>query len=403
MELKPALDRVASFIIDPANKDRQPKMQKIAWAATVLLCIGTVGISLGLSALWRKIRHVDHNDTHEKIGQTFHRIFSKNRNETPTNNSIQEAERRSTGNEDETTLTESSIIDIEGETTLTESSIIELSEEAPAQPSPERVAQQIYDRREELWAEAGRQASGDEQKTPEEFKKILVREFIRNKIFVAMFTRPENVNALNTLFQDARIRTALATYAKDFKLHPILDRHMQFLAQGIYNRRAELTARAAEKAGDNISRLIALLTHLIRTEMANEGRSLSEVLNNQEAINIFRQSECLMLVLYCYAKMKQEEQEARPSAAVDPKVQNAVRLAQADAAGPGVVTRLGFKEFADDLDHLKRAARGFLVLNHPDKNPDADLARVQDATEIVNMLKDGVYLEYKKALDLLRR
>lgn len=360
MEFRTALDRAASFIMDPANNSRSPTKQKLAWATTVLLCIGTVGISLGLSALWRKIRQVEKNDTHEKIAQIFHRTSRKN---TPTD------EIEPTEEPEETTLTESEV----------------------APPSLQTIAKELYAQREELWQTALNETDGSKQEALQAFIILINAELLKNGTNLKSLA--EDDAALNTLFQSGRIRIGLVAFAQAMNETRILDKHLQFLAQNIYDQRDELTARAAQGNIRNIPQMMAKMTLLLRAEFAKEGRSLSEVFNNPQALEIFKNSERLTLALLLYARMKSAQE-----APEDPKVQNARRQARKDAAGQGVVTVLGAKEFADDPENLRKAARKFLQLNHPDKNPDADMARVQAATDVVNMLKDDVYLEYNKAL-----
>lgn len=65
------LDNVTSFIVDPGNESRTPLTQGIAWAITIILGIGTLGIAQCLSTLWRKLRQIDQNETHEEISQIF--------------------------------------------------------------------------------------------------------------------------------------------------------------------------------------------------------------------------------------------------------------------------------------------------------------------------------------------
>ncbi|ADI38887.1 hypothetical protein [Waddlia chondrophila] len=78
MITKNTIDNLTSFIMDPSNNAREPLTQGIAWTTTIILGFGTIGIIQGLSALWRKLRHIDQNDTHEKISRLFQKIFSRN-------------------------------------------------------------------------------------------------------------------------------------------------------------------------------------------------------------------------------------------------------------------------------------------------------------------------------------
>jgi hypothetical protein len=72
------LDNTTSFIMDPSNKNRTPLNKGLAWGLTIFMGVGTVGIAHGLSAGWRKLRHIDKNDTHDMISELFQRLFLKN-------------------------------------------------------------------------------------------------------------------------------------------------------------------------------------------------------------------------------------------------------------------------------------------------------------------------------------
>lgn len=88
MTIKKVFDAITSFIIDPGNKRRKPSTRGLAWAVTIILGIGTLGIMQGVSALWRKLRHIEKNETHEKTGRFFQKSVPKNNKdpEQPVNN-----------------------------------------------------------------------------------------------------------------------------------------------------------------------------------------------------------------------------------------------------------------------------------------------------------------------------
>jgi hypothetical protein len=72
--------------MDPSNNDRTETEQGAAWTVPILLAIGTAGISQGLSALWRYLRHIEKNDTQDKICWIFNEIFGINSAESNSSN-----------------------------------------------------------------------------------------------------------------------------------------------------------------------------------------------------------------------------------------------------------------------------------------------------------------------------
>lgn len=77
-------DAVSSLLIDPHAKDRSDLNKGLAWAATIILGIFTLGIAQGLSALWRRFRPVEMNDTHELISRIFARTVRGSKDEVPS-------------------------------------------------------------------------------------------------------------------------------------------------------------------------------------------------------------------------------------------------------------------------------------------------------------------------------
>ncbi len=77
MNIRNVLDRVTSFIIDPSHSSRKPINQGIAWAITIILGIGTIGIAHGLSALWRRLRRTQATDQHKKVSQLFQKTTNQ--------------------------------------------------------------------------------------------------------------------------------------------------------------------------------------------------------------------------------------------------------------------------------------------------------------------------------------
>lgn len=69
-------DDAARFFVDPLSEKHTPCGQVIACAVTIIAGIATLGLTIGLSALWRHCRHIDEpNETHEKIHSIFQKQF----------------------------------------------------------------------------------------------------------------------------------------------------------------------------------------------------------------------------------------------------------------------------------------------------------------------------------------
>ncbi len=69
-------DRLACFLVDPANSKYSSSRQRLAWATTILMGIATLGCIQIMSILWRKWRLIQaKNETQEKIHQLFQKII----------------------------------------------------------------------------------------------------------------------------------------------------------------------------------------------------------------------------------------------------------------------------------------------------------------------------------------
>jgi hypothetical protein len=358
MEITTVLDSITSFIMDPNHHHRKPAMQGIAWLVTIILGIGTVGIAQGLSALWRKLRHIDKNETHEKIGRLFQEVFFKNKKDHQSIN-------------------------------------LQNTSPIPNPPSTlQELARTVYENREELWNEAEREANGNGDLALICFINKIRKKFGENNKSLSEITN--NSEALNIFFQDPCLRVALVNYARVNNLQALLNKHLVFVAQEIYDRRNDYAAQAVQEAHGNLSFELLNLTLTIRTIFKIEARSLKEIFKNKEALEIFKKSHRLTVVLSLYVKMK----EAPPRE--EKEEEEAVRLARDNAQRPGLVTRIGLKKFESNEEELRKGIKKFLLLNHPDKNPDADPELVTCATQLLDMIKQGVYSEYRATLKKYR-
>lgn len=381
MDIKIIIDDITSFLIDPSKEDRRPVMQGLAWASTLLLAVASIGLVQGLSVLWRHLRRIDTNKTQEKIVQLFQKIFTKNSEDDP---SSKEANSFNSGNA---------------------AKVIFCSNNSSKTLSFQEIAKNIYDSREKLWSEAQKKANKDNTATNIHFINLIIEEFKNNdKSLSNISIEPE---ALNILFQSARIRAVIVAYAKVNQIQKLLDYHLIFLVKDIYDHRDEYANLAIKNStGDTIDN-IAYLTNIVRIKLKTEGRSLVEIFNNAEALEIFKKSGRLTLILSFYAKMKQASQQNHSSEKGNSEIENerlkeAIRLARSCAQGPGLVTRVGLNEFQSNEKQLLKCVKKFLLLNHPDKNPEAAPELVQEANQILDMLRNNVYGPYKAALDRYR-
>lgn len=69
-------DQAARFVMDPLNPIFSPRTQCLAGMTTVLVGISTFGMAQMISALWRKLRHLEElNETHKIISEQFKKLF----------------------------------------------------------------------------------------------------------------------------------------------------------------------------------------------------------------------------------------------------------------------------------------------------------------------------------------
>jgi hypothetical protein len=365
MSIGKVLDKISSFIIDPSNSNRSPSGRRIALAISILLGIGTLGIVHALSATWRKLRPVVKNETNEKANKVFKNVYPKQPNNVKGEG----------------------VKSPEGKFTFLE-----------------KVAQKVYEKRDILWNQANQEANGDTKQLLNLFMKKIEEELKANGSELSKISGESA--ALNILFQNAWLRFALVGYAKLHNLNELLNKHLIYMAQNIYDKR-EVFSNEAYKKDDHLPNQLAYLVLSISKLFEDEGRSLTEVVNNKKALEIFKKSNRLMMVLTLYIKMK--EAEKKPETASNEPFNNefepkreAERVARRNVDGPALVTRLNLKGFQANEKQLKKGLMDFLRNNHPDKNPEGDPDLVRDANELLNMLRDGVYGDYNKALEMYR-
>lgn len=122
----------------------------------------------------------------------------------------------------------------------------------------------------------------------------------------------------------------------------------------------------------------------------------------REALDCFKQSSRLILVLHLYLKIIEAQNRQEDVSPDQVNKEEAKQLAKKHKEGKGFVTKIGFNELANDEGRLKKALHKFLLANHPDKNPEGDVERIQDANNLLNMIKEGNYLNYRRELERLR-
>lgn len=380
VDIKKILDSTSSFIIDPSNKSRAPSTQGLAWATTILVGIGTAGVVHVLSAIWRKLRHIDNNDTHDKMSQIFNNIFSKSN--TTSVAPISPTVRTATSQNDNFPL-------VPAQTPSASSAGVT----SASNESARSAAQDVYDQRDSLWEEAVTKAGQDKYKVMNIFTERIESKLAEHDVSLSDISN--NPEALDILFNSDYLRTALVLLAKKEGLNNLLDKHFVFVAKRVYENRDALARQAqqeARQAGKSHLEQLVCFTNLIRKEFAREGRSLQEIMNNTDALEVFSKSSRLVLALALYVRVNQGSSPKNPEAI------KAQGLAQQHAPNRGLVTKLDLQDMRSDEALLKKGIRRFLLKNHPDKNPDADPALVQAAGQLLDLIKGGVYKNYADAL-----
>lgn len=81
---------------------------------------------------------------------------------------------------------------------------------------------------------------------------------------------------------------------------------------------------------------------------------------------------------------------------------NARKLAEQHLA-LGLLTQIDAKGLEQDIEGLKKFIRKFLLDNHPDRNPNADMKKVQAANEINDLIKHNALAPYLAKLQGLRQ
>lgn len=437
MFIKNSLDHFSTFIMDPCNAQYTPFIQKAAWLTTIILGIGTIGIAHVLCALWRRLRHVERNETHEKIGQIFNKIFSKNPEQQSS--SVKNSTQMSQPFNQPSPVHPSSLNQPndppankrpprdpqpthQPSPKINKPTRREASQRLPSKPlqilmqretskssttSPKdisslpKLAQNVFDKREELWQAALKESQNHQEKTMELFIHKIENEFKKNHLSLSHISNDSA--AFNIFFQSSRLRIALVNYAKINHLDIILNKHLILLAQSIYDKREDYSKQASLQSKNDPVMQLTSFTILIQLLFKSEGRSLIELFRNKEAIAIFKKSSRLMLALALFVKMnngsKQESSQQRlgglnPNAAAAKELGKKLGL-----QGQGIVSKIGLKAFESDEEQLKKGIKQYLLKNHPDKNPQADLSLIQEVGQLFNILKQGVYPDYKAALE----
>lgn len=221
-------------------------------------------------------------------------------------------------------------------------------------------------------------------------------------------------NSLELFFANSHLRLALVSYARTNNLENILNKHLIFISKEIFNNRDNYTAQAiklAHKKNPNIQTnelnfLITLeLYKIIYITLQDEGRSLSEILINEEALNIFKSSGRLALVLSIYIQMKTKNQtkvEDNQEDLNQKRAKDAKDLAKRNAHGKGLVTALGLNEYALNQQQLRSKVLEFLKENSPDKKDNPNIELVQNANQLLELIRYDVYEDYLQELNNLR-
>ncbi|MBA3816581.1 MAG: hypothetical protein H0X29_08705 [Parachlamydiaceae bacterium] len=131
----------------------------------------------------------------------------------------------------------------------------------------------------------------------------------------------------------------------------------------------------------------------MRTEFRKEGRSLSEVFNNENCLKIFKGSGRLTLALAVYLeKLSPTTEKGNPH-----KIE-AIRLANQFVEKPGLVTQLGLQQHRDNPVRLRKEIHNYLLENSGDKTANPDQKVLQAASALIDMFKHDTYKYYLAAL-----
>jgi hypothetical protein len=432
MNIKNKIDSFTSFIIDPSNNSRGLKTQGMAWTASIVLGIATIGTVHLFSAVWRNQRQVDKNDTHEKIANLFQNLVPKNnpnqskQNDIPNsthakdihgtqefheNNNINKMDKDNFINKikDDNKNYKDDIINKNYKDKIINKDLdVQERNISPQQ----KVAEIVYKNRKNLWVEALKEANGNRDNATIILVYKIRAEFTKNGISLLQLSK--DPKALNIFFQSSVLRVALVHYARTNKQQDVLDKHLMFLAKDIVDKKEEYNKlavewQASDRAKGKEHKLELYFFIVIRSALAAEGRSLSEVLNNEDAIKEFAKSDILSYVLKLYVEMKAEKPQEGPSKEKGQedfqkqRVNEAKKLGEAKALEAGFVTVLGLKDLESDPVLLAKGLKMFLLKNHPDKNPDVDQNLIRDANQLFDMLKNDVYNDYKLVKDEARK
>jgi hypothetical protein len=267
------------------------------------------------------------------------------------------------------------------------------------------IASEVFNERDTLWEEAFSEAK-EMNIILDLFIQKIRAKFSQNGRSLSEVSK--NPEARSILCQSARVKIALEMYEQMNGISPPSPGSPQSplcqLAQSILENRADYYKLAESKSGGNPAKTLILMTLLIRKAFQEKNSSLSEVLNDKDALAIFKKSNTLQLILQIYIEMKRAEDQVptEQNDFVDPDKrgkEEAVRLGKQHAQGIGFVTQLGMKDYAGDKTALQGKIKQFLRENHPDKKPDADVDQVKAATQLLQMIGRGDYEQYRKIID----
>ncbi len=378
MDLVTILNSISSFLIEPQKEDRSPFAKKMAWAVTIIIGIGTLGFAQALSLLWRKLRPVVRNESHKKIDEIFKQhVCGENKAEIKINPPLP--------------------------------GIMLSLTPSPSPPQLLAIAKNVYENRDQLWeaaiSDASKKGKNDTETVMEYFIKNVRTQFKNEKSSLSLVST--DTNALNILFQSRRLRLAIRRYAQANNLTELLNQHLKYIAENIYNKRNDYTKEAAKIVGNKLSEIIVALTCIIMDVFKREGYSLNEVVNNHPQLSqIFNNSERLQMVLrlICLKITHSTGLFSDKSDEYDPAIhhkEEALRLAKEHAQGQGFITKLDLKEIPPD--DLRKVIKNMIFKCHPDRYLNVDNHIIQDLNQLNELLKHDLFELYRKKIEEIRQ
>ena len=423
MKVSKCLDSIAAVLISPNQSEKNGVSKPLAWAITIIVGLGTVGLAQGAAALWRMCRPAEQSKQVKKVQSVFSdHIPSQDKTDTPKQHRPSSVQPQKDPLKDPVLpkepflVAESKIANEKKPAKQVKLGQIKAGQipDEKAEISFEDVANQIYQQRMQIVRKiVGELGPGS---IKEKLKPLILNHLISlfQEKGYSLQELDKNSEWIDLFLQDPFLRPALITYAQQQGLENIKNRHLLHLSKSIYANRADFFDNNLAnifKNGDKDAAINSLRQSLdkIRDFFHQEGRSLSQVLQNKEDALVFMQSERLKLILTLYVQLLEQSNSSSPPAQkqeVDldqARKKEIVDLAKKGLCSPGLVTNLGLNEISKDAEAMRRELRRLARENHPDKIGVAGKEKMQEINQLIDLLKDPRdYHLYRKLIQNIR-